>query len=188
MGIAACGHKAKEAGVLLKVFTSCSSSESAYDTYYTCHGGVVLFEESIGFHGDKMICPESGSGKSQTTASGDFTKISCFKEPHQPCSFPALPAALQWRWQDLTRRSYRDQVGNRLYLVRVKDRGSPAWHYVLVYDHLRESFKRVVASGTVDVALYGHVLAGGWGSDPPKDIKDRITSKSAPFTVVRGCD
>ncbi len=189
LGIAACGHKAKEAGVLLKVFTSCSSNESAYDTYYTCHGGAVFSEESnrVTLYGNKMICPTPGSGESQTTAWGDFTQISCFKEPHQPCSSSALPAALQWKWQDLTRRSYRDQVRNRIYVVRRYDRGSPAWHYVLVYDHLLESFKRACASGTVDVALYGHVLDSGWGRDPPKDVVDRISIK-APDSVVRGCD
>ena len=63
-----------------------------------------------------------------------------------------------------------------VHLVRGKDRGRPAWHYVLVEEGKINSFKEKTASGTVDVARYGKVLMSGWGEDPPKDIRKEIES------------
>ena len=63
-----------------------------------------------------------------------------------------------------------------IYLVRGKDKGRQAWHYVLVDEGQENAFKEKVASGTVDVAVYGKVIKSGWGKDPPDDVKDAIDS------------
>ncbi len=66
--------------------------------------------------------------------------------------------------------------GDRLYLVRGKDRGQPAWHYVLLVDdeEIKQAFEEKVKSGNVDVALYGQVLQSGWGRDPPNELRDEM--------------
>lgn len=61
-----------------------------------------------------------------------------------------------------------------LFLVRGKDKGRPAWHYVLVDKHKREMFLAKSKSGSMDVALYGDILYSGWGENPPEDIVQKI--------------
>ena len=63
-----------------------------------------------------------------------------------------------------------------IYLVRGKDKGRPAWHYVLVDEGRENAFKEKVASGTVDVAKYGKVITSGWGNDATDDAIDAIKS------------
>ena len=60
--------------------------------------------------------------------------------------------------------------------MRGKDKGRPAWHYVLLVDDEEtiQKFKDKVKSGTLDVADYGQVLKSGWGKDPPNEVKDWI--------------
>ena len=61
-----------------------------------------------------------------------------------------------------------------LFLVRGKDNGRSAWHYVLVDKNKREMFLAKSRSGSIDVALYGQILYSGWGENPPKDIVKKI--------------
>ncbi|XP_013402487.1 ankyrin-1 [Lingula anatina] len=67
--------------------------------------------------------------------------------------------------------------GSLVYLVRGKDRGRPAWHYVLVKRKLLADFLIKTKGGSIDVADYGEVLYSGWGKDPPDDIVKKITDK-----------
>ena len=62
----------------------------------------------------------------------------------------------------------------RVYLVRGKDRGKPAWHYVLVDRHLLGLFLKRTNGGSLDVADFGDVLKSGWGKDPPNNTIDKI--------------
>ncbi|MCU7611583.1 hypothetical protein [Anaplasma capra] len=61
-----------------------------------------------------------------------------------------------------------------LFLVRGKDKGRAAWHYVLVDKGKREMFLAKSKSGSMDVALYGEILYSGWGENPPDDVVKRI--------------
>ena len=61
-----------------------------------------------------------------------------------------------------------------VFLVRGKDRGRAAWHYVLVDNQKREMFLAATKSGSLDVADYGEVLESGWGEDPPERVVKRI--------------
>lgn len=78
--------------------------------------------------------------------------------------------------------SFVDQVrnskGELVYLVRGKDQGRPAWHYVHVRDkQTLPLFLKQVDTGTVDVSQFGEVLYSGWGQDPPEDIVKKIEEK-----------
>ena len=59
-------------------------------------------------------------------------------------------------------------------LVRGKDKGRAAWHYVLVKKHLLGLFLKRVKGGRVNVADFGDILRSGWGRDPPEGIIDQI--------------
>jgi len=77
-----------------------------------------------------------------------------------------------------TVQSFQDQLkqrgGELVYLVRGKDRGRAAWHYVHVEKNKLPLFLKKVESGTVDVSMYGEVLHSGWGENPPDDIVQQI--------------
>lgn len=67
--------------------------------------------------------------------------------------------------------------GDMVYLVRGKDKGRPAWHYVLLDKLKKPMFEKTIKTGAIDVAEYGTILYSGWGENPPQDIVDRIKSE-----------
>ena len=62
-------------------------------------------------------------------------------------------------------------IRERIYIVRGKDRGCPAWHYVLVVDDqdIMDKFKEKIASGNINVADQS-----GWGEDPSNDVQEEM--------------
>ena len=69
---------------------------------------------------------------------------------------------------------YKKNYTERIQLVRGKDKGRAAWHYVLVKKHLLGLFLKRVKGGRVNVADFGDILQSGWGKDPPKGTTDKI--------------
>ena len=69
---------------------------------------------------------------------------------------------------------YKENPRDRIYLVRGKDRGKPAWHYVLVEKLLLGLFLKRTQGGRADVKDFGKVLKSGWGVDPPVGTIDKI--------------
>ena len=59
-------------------------------------------------------------------------------------------------------------------LVRGKDKGRAAWHYVLVKKHLLGLFLKRIKGGVIKVADFGHILRSGSGKDPPEGTTDKI--------------
>jgi len=64
-------------------------------------------------------------------------------------------------------------LNNLVYLVRGKDKGKPAWHYVLVEKLKLPMFKKAIG-GTMDVSEYGKIIHSGWGEDPPPELVKKI--------------
>ena len=69
---------------------------------------------------------------------------------------------------------YKENSTERFYLVRGKDRGRAAWHYVLVKKHLLGLYLKRAKGGSLNVVDFGDVLWSGWGKDPPEGIGDKI--------------
>ena len=69
---------------------------------------------------------------------------------------------------------YKENSTARIYLVRGKDNGRAAWHYVLVKKHLLGLFLKRIKGGVIKVADFGHILRSGWGKDPPEGTTDKI--------------
>ena len=176
MGIGACGHKAREQGMLLKIFTSCYPNQKATMDCYITNKGMYLNEEdnSIWLFYNKKV------SDTQTTHGYDFTKIQCLQMegPTAPCRYPDIPAKCSWKWEDIVSIEYKNRPSSLIYTVRGTDRGRKAWHLVLVERQLREDFFKNVSTGTIDVAKYGYVIKSGWGENPPDDILDKIKKYS----------
>ena len=82
---------------------------------------------------------------------------------------------------------YSEDTKERIYLVRGKDRGKPAWHYVLVDKHVLGLFLKKTKGRSLDVKDFGTVLRGGWGQDPPAGTIDQILKEnSAMFEEIPG--
>ena len=80
---------------------------------------------------------------------------------------------------------YKENSTDRIYLVRGKDRGRAAWHYVLVKKHLLGLFLKLTNGGRLDVADFGDVLRSGQGKDPPEGTRDKIL-KEGDFKEIPG--
>ena len=76
---------------------------------------------------------------------------------------------------------YNENASERIYLVRGKDGGKLAWHYVQVEKALLPLFLRRTNGGSLDVADFGLVLKSGWGKDPPENVRKNINEMGATF-------
>ena len=68
---------------------------------------------------------------------------------------------------------YKENSTERFYLVRGKERGRAAWHYVLVKKHLLGLFLKLTG-GSLNVADFGDVLRSGQGKDPPEGTRNKL--------------
>ena len=65
----------------------------------------------------------------------------------------------------------KSSSSNLIYLVRGKDQGKAAWHYVKVRDKaILPIFLKKADGGPIDVSEYGEILHSGWGENPPEDV------------------
>ena len=76
---------------------------------------------------------------------------------------------------------YNKNASERIYLFRGKDRGKPAWHYVLVEKALLPLLLRRTNGDSLDVADFGLILESGWGKDPPENVRTNINEMGATF-------
>ena len=157
IGIPSCGHHMREQKILLKVFAACEEHQEAT---------ISVFVKAVEVKDGRCLYPGNGQqlDSGQKSRIGDFRSIRCHKKSSEPCEI--RPSHTTWE-----NRLFK---GRFVYLVRGKDRGKPAWHYVLVDEDKVEDFKTKVATGNIDVADYGKVLSSGWGEDPPEEKKRMI--------------
>ena len=166
LGIPSCGHHTREQGILFNVHCSCGADEEATALCYITEANEFdEINKYVVFHGNTKL----SSG--QTTKCGDFRRIRCSKTATDTCEVDSTCT-----WED--RIFYK---GHLAFLVRGKDRGSTAWHYVLVDEDKVEDFKAKLKSGNIDVADYGKVLYSGWGEDPPKDTVRKVDLRFLPY-------
>ena len=157
VGVQPCGHSAQKKGIKMKVRCSCQPGQIGSSQIYSARG--IGNDKNTGacyFYFNRSIAPD------QTACGDDFTKITCGKTPEEEC---ALAPTF----------TFQEKKNNtRIYKVRGKDRGRPAWHIVLLIDDPEtiRIFKEEVEQGHVDVEDFGKVLKSGWGRDPPQEVED----------------
>ena len=159
-GILACGHHSRERGLLIVVSASCKAYQEATILAYVNEAMVVVVKDLTFWFGKTL-----SSG--QTTTRGNFAMIRCESKPDEQCQLPH---------PNVTWESTLFHAQN-VHYVRGKDKGTPAWHCVLVDEDKVQQFKDKVASGGINVGDYGIVLHSGWGEDPPKDIVDKVSQR-----------
>lgn len=113
--------------------------------------------------GEKGKISELASKKTESKEA--FSESGCIKSKSRTVN--------ERSFADATKRSRSDLI----YLVRGKDRGKSAWHYVLVDKEKREMFLAKSRTGSIDVADYGEILYSGWGEDPPQAIVDKVNEE-----------
>ena len=159
MNVPSCGHHTREQGLLFKINTSCQPSQEATALCYS--NEAVMYSEAdkgVLFRASKTLT----SG--QKTMHTDFELIRCSKPADESCE-----ADSDCTWSD-----HLNIKSHLVYLVHDKDRGYPAWHYVLIDKEKHDDFKANVATGAITLTDYGRVLESGWGKDPPKNIDRKM--------------
>lgn len=122
------------------------------------------------------------SGNTREQALGSKGKISelASKDPAPKEAF-SESGGIKSKSRTVNERSFADAAKRSrldlIYLVRGKDRGKSAWHYVLVDKDKKEMFIAKSRTGAMDVADYGEIIYSGWGEDPPKEIVDKINEE-----------
>jgi hypothetical protein len=164
--VAACGHKAKRRGILIKVYASCRNDEIAREWYF-CTEGVTKSEN------DGRLCFGFGAGPdTQHSVTFNFAMVFCLASSDAQCQ---ADKRSRWKWKDMVSRRLTETV----YIVRGTDRGTnrAAWHYVLVDEEVVEEFRKRTRGGSVNVEDYGQILARGWGDEPPQSIVNSIDER-----------
>lgn len=171
-GVGACGHRAIEMGIMIKVFASCKQDQKATVDHFVTKKGIYYNDDdnSIWLYYNKKL------SDTQTTCGSDFTKIKCLQldGPKAPCQLSDIPSRCSWKWEELVATGYDKRPASLIFTVRGKDRGRQAWHLVLVERKLLDSFREKVATGNIDVAKFGYVIKSGWGEDPPADVLKNV--------------
>ena len=70
-------------------------------------------------------------------------------------------------------------IADRKFIVRIRDRGRPAWHFVLLDDDVEKIWDFIDKTQgenrgkfSLNLSNYGQVLKSGWEKDPsPEDQK-----------------
>ena len=165
MNIGACGHQARQNGILIKIGASCLPDQTACDTCYSSNGVTLTSKGRLSFIRGKEI------GPTQAALFMDFTKPRCFNKTEDPCRLGHIPSTIRWNWKQLSIKDKRDRLNDCLLIVRGKDRGRQAWHFVIVFEHQLEEFWAAIRTGNVDVTKYGHCIFSGWGEGPSPETK-----------------
>ena len=159
-GVQPCGHKAREKGMIIKVYNSCKSYQIPTEYCYSVRG---TFNDKntgvIGFWHRKQLL------MTQETDHIDCSGLHCDnKTIDEPCT---LQPHHIWK---------KVGEGKRIQFVRFKDQGRPVWHYILLEDDIdtQKKFEAQIHAGRIELTNYGTILASGWGENPPHDITDKI--------------
>ena len=157
-----CGHSAKEKGILVKVYASCLSNEIPMELAFSTHS--AKNDKNLGTMSCTIVSRSNEIHEGQHPSGLDFTCVQCKNKIDEPCTM--APGST---WQ-------RRSTAERLFIVRGKDRGQPAWHYVLLVDDedTITAFHKKLKEGSLDVANYGKIIESGWGQDPPNDFKEQM--------------
>ena len=167
-GVQPCGHKAREKGMIIKVFTSCQSYEIPTEYRYSVNGvDNDKNTRQISFWHRKQLLT------TQKTDSIDCSELRCSsKTIDEPCTLQP-----HYTWKNVGE-------GKRLHLVRGEDQGRPAWHYLLIEDviDIQSNFEAHFAegnmyAGSIKLTNYGKILASGFGENPPNEITDKINEE-----------
>ena len=167
LGIPPCGHRAREQGVLIKVFASCKPEQEAVEPCYSVQGIEIDEDETLIYFTTKPV------NEALRFSGTDFARLTCCRGPDEPCQ--SGKALNNWTWE----QAIHGGLCSKVFIIRVKIRGKPAWHFVLLSDSsedYKKRFSEKVATGNIDVTEWGYIIQSGWGKDPPQSVRDKLTT------------
>jgi hypothetical protein len=65
----------------------------------------------------------------------------------------------------------------KVFLIRGKDNGRPAWHYVLIPHENIKKLKVQKAGTNIDVTDFGKIIRSGWGENPSDAIVEEVEAE-----------
>ena len=101
--------------------------------------------------------------------------VNCYEKLEDMDNFSKYRSESLGIKRDLFKILHPDRTYYDAMLIRGKDRGKPAWHYILIENESRYGeLKKCKVGANVDVTDYGKIIESGWGSNPPKAIIEKI--------------
>lgn len=72
------------------------------------------------------------------------------------------------------KKKTKKALEGKVFLIRGKDDGRPAWHYVLVSPEKIKALRQQQSGTNIDVTDFGKIIRSGWGENPSDDIVKEI--------------
>ena len=161
LGIPPCGHRAREQGILVKVFASCQPDQKAAEPCYSVEAVTVAD------NGTQIISAKQLS--QQRSARFDSTRLVCCRAPDSPCPRNTFQH-LKWE----------DDADTKLNIQQIKRKegGVYKWYYIMLHRAGDEYAAAFSAQCKRDPALqlsdWGYVLESGQGTDIPQEIQEKV--------------
>ena len=160
-GISPCGHRARERGILIKVFASCQPDQKVAEPCYSIQA------QTVNVDGVTVVCAKQLT--QQRSVSFDGTKLVCCRGPDSPC-LKNIFKNLKWE----------DGVGKALpyWSVKRKEGETHKWYYIMLNRASKEFGSTFSVQFSKDPAMclsdWGYVLESGEGRDIPQEIVDKV--------------
>ncbi len=77
-------------------------------------------------------------------------------------------------YEKIIKKKTKKALEGKVFLIRGKDNGKPAWHYVLVSPEKIQQLKKQKSGTNIDVTDFGKIIKSGWGEDPSDEIVKEI--------------
>ena len=156
-----CGHRARENGTLVKVFTSCRPDQEAAEPGYSVEA-VIVEDDGCIAHYSKQL-------SQQRSKHFNSTRLTCCKGPDSPCPKTTFQ---HLKWEDAVNKSWNIQR------IKRKEGGRDKWYYIMLHqagEIYRETFKsRFNKNPSLRLSDWGYVLESGEGENIPKEITDKV--------------
>jgi hypothetical protein len=80
-------------------------------------------------------------------------------------------------YNQVVKKKTKNALKGKIFLIRGKDNGRPAWHYILVPPENVKILKKQKAGSNIDVTDYGKIVRSGWGENPSDKIVKEIEAE-----------
>ena len=169
-----CGHKARDKGILLKVYTSCLSNQIPKKLAYSIYGcSNENGTGSLAFYLSPTISLNAQIADAQHIHGRNFARVRCGqKSIDKECL--CLPSASWYRWNTL----------QKIYVIKNTGDGRKWWHIVLVKDDdLILQFLEKVRdpNASTNVWDYCFVLKSKWGEEPTDEERKSTLQNYAVY-------